>query len=413
MTAMNHAATNRRNERVATVTDSWAPLRNLMMRWWSGSTPLDVTHLAERAPDAVSGVQAAEFDTNDPLVAWLTAHGSAAQVSELMLDSDLLRSLRQEGVEMIAPLLNNGQMVGLLTLDARRSQQPYSTVDRRLLTTLADEVAPSLHVARLVEAQQRQALEHERMEQEMRLAHEIQLSLLPRTLPAIPGWHLETKYQPARAVGGDFFDLIQLDERRLGVLIGDVTGKGMPAALIMANSRSILRSIADSGAPPAQVLQRANNLLLRDITPGFFVTCLYAVIDTVTGHVVMANAGHNPPFQRIPALEEMGKIVAPLRVEKMDAVGLPLGLMGDTTYEESEGTVQPGSCVLFYSDGITEAHSPQRTLFGFDRLKALMETLDPNDCPSVLDALLGALSAFTGRQAEQEDDITLLALHRL
>lgn len=402
---------------------AWASLRAAAARWLGhASAREDAPTPSPMAPEVATMAEAV-LDSADPLVAWLAEYRSVVRLADLSIDSDLQRALESEGVEMVAPLLNNGALVGLLTLGAHKSDQQYSAGDRRLLATLTDQVAPSFHVARLVQEQRRQAIAHERLEQDLRIAHDIQLSLLPHSIPQFPGWTLETKYQPALAVGGDFFDLVQLDDHRLGVLIGDVTGKGMPAALIMATTRTILRSVADGGAPPAEVLKRANNLLLRDMTPGYFVTCLYAVIDTQSGHVTLANAGHNPPFQRTPARggaqapagqsARQGSVRMPVRVEKIDAVGLPLGLMQEVLYDEVEAVIEPGGCVLFYSDGITEAHNAKRTLFGFDRLQTLIETLDPSDCSSVLDALLASLAAFTGAQNEQEDDITLLALHRL
>ncbi len=350
------------------------------------------------------------FAPDDPLVAYLEERPWPARLARLTLGSPLLDQLRAGGVEVAAPLLNNGVLVGVLALGPRKSDQEYTSADRRLLGTLADQVAPALHVAQLVEEQQEQAVAAERIAQEMRMAHEIQLSLLPKTLPHPAGWALETKYQPARAVGGDFFDFVEIDEHRFGVLMGDVTGKGMPAALIMATTKAVLRSVADTGARPSDVLQRANNLLVRDMPPGYFVTCLYAVIDTRTGATRFANAGHNPPFLRHAG-----------RVSKLDAVGMPLGLMPDMEYDEGEVTVAPGGCVLFYSDGVTEAHNPERRMFGFDGLQALLERIstavdpaaEPDLCPTVLEGLLAAVQAFTGEQAEQEDDITLLALHRL
>lgn len=265
-------------------------------------------------------------------------------------------------------------------------------------------------------------------ETELRLARSLQLSHQPRVHPQIAGWHIDTKYQPARSVGGDFYDLIAFDDGCIGVVMGDVTGKGMTAARIMASTRSTLRTLAVQHARPSDVLANANHALLRNIPAGYFVTCIYAVLNPATGHMTLANAGHNPPFVRRPTsgqhagttpaqVTDREELAADspksVHVEMIDVVGLPLGLMEDIRYDEVDANVGPGECVLFYSDGITEAHNAERVLFGFDRLQALIATLDPTDCPSVLDALLTSLSAFTGLAGEQEDDISLLALHRL
>ena len=170
----------------------------------------------------------------------------------------------------------------------------------------------------------------------------------------------------------------------------------------MATARTILRREAETGAAPAEVLRRANTQLVRDIPPGHFVTCLYAVIDLATGETCFANAGHNPPFERRAD-----------GVHKLDAVGVPLGMMADMTYGEARATLGKGGCVLLYSDGITEAHNEQRQMFGFPRLQRLLDQYSRTACPSVLDALMAELEAFTGGRREQEDDITLLALHHL
>src|SRR5690242_7287114 len=132
----------------------------------------------------------------------------------------------------------------------------------------------------------------------MRIARLIQQTLLPKELPALPGWNVAAYYQPARAVGGDFYDFLALGDGQLGMVIGDVTDKGVPAALVMATTRSILRTAAQGETSPGHVLQQANNLLCPDIPPKMFVTCLYAILDPEPGRIRYANAGHDLPYQR-------------------------------------------------------------------------------------------------------------------
>ncbi len=378
---------------------------------------------------------------DDALFAQLRAVEGPQFLEEIEVDSPLLAQWRAEGVQVVAPLFNNGALTGVLTLGARKSEQPYTAADRRVLATLADQAAPALQVARLVEEQQLQAVERERMDQELRMARDIQLSLLPRSMPQHPDWLFETRYLPARAVGGDFFDFIELGDGRVGLLIGDVSGKGMPAALIMATTRSILRSLAKGGAAPGELLQRANNLLAEELTPGYFVTCLYAVLDLASGEMLFANAGHNPPFARDPAGVDVaartlvgadGSAQEGAVVRRLDAAGMPLGLLPNMDYREQCAVLAHGATLLFYSDGITEAHNGERTLFGFGRVQQAMAThgagfsggaagpsagaldgaLDGAAQPSTLDALLAAVNAFTGPVEFQEDDVTLIALHR-
>src|SRR5262249_19522758 len=158
--------------------------------------------------------------------------------------------------------------------------------------------------------------ERERIEQELHVARLIQQTLLPKELPALPRWQLDAYYQPAREVGGDFYDFLTFDDERLGIVIGDVTDKGVPAALVMATTRSILRSAAQTTASPGKVLEQTNNLLYPDIPAKMFVTCLYAILDPHSGHLCYANAGHDLPYRRY------GDTVCELR-----ATGMPLGLM--------------------------------------------------------------------------------------
>ena len=336
---------------------------------------------------------------NDPIIAYFVSSPGAVELDKLHLDSPAVRDLKAAGVTLVIPLVSQGELVGLLNLGPRLSQQDYSTDDRRLLDNLATQAAPALRVAQLVREQQAQARARERVDQELRVARLIQQTLLPRDLPAMPGWQLAAYYQPARAVGGDFYDFLYFEDGRLGIVIGDVTDKGVPAALVMATTRSILRSAAHSELPPGAVLERTNDLLHLDIPPKMFVTCLYAILDPATGRLIYANAGHDLPYQR------HGDTVCELR-----ATGMPLGLMPGMHYEEKETILSPGDCILFYSDGLVEAHNPEREMFSFPHLAHLVETY-ATDTP-LIEILLNELTAFAGSDWEQEDDVTLVTLQR-
>src|SRR5215210_497977 len=252
-----------------------------------------------------------------------------------------------------------------------------------------------------VTEQKREAQERERIEQELRIARLIQQTLLPRKLPELSGYHLAAYYQPAREVGGDFYDFLELDEDHLGLVGGDVTDKGVPAAIVMATTRTMLRASAQRLIPPAEVLKRANDALVADIPPNMFITCLYAILDTESGRLVYANAGHDLPYLRHYGSD----------VEELRATGMPLGLMPEMEYEEKEITLERGDSVLFYSDGLVEAHDPHHEMFGFPRLQGLVGTHRLGDS-SLIDFLLSELAHFTGEDWEQEDDITLVTLQR-
>lgn len=353
------------------------------------------------APRVASRVAPSPVDIapNDPLVAYFLSTPGAVELERLHIDSPALDALRAAGVRLAIPLVSQGELIGLLNLGPRLSQQDYSSDDKSLLNTLATQAAPAVRVAQLVREQQAQARARERIEQELRIARLIQQTLLPKELPELPGWRLAAYYQPARAVGGDFYDFIAFDDGRLGLVVGDVTDKGVPAALVMATTRSVLRTAAQGAVSPGDVLERANNLLCPDMPSKMFVTCLYAILDPRTGQLVYANAGHDLPYQR------GSDGVAELR-----ATGMPLGLMPGMRYEEKETTLCPGDSLLLYSDGLVEAHDPEREMFGFPRLMKLMGE-DIGEVP-LTEHLLNSLAHFTGPAWEQEDDVTLVTLQR-
>ncbi len=335
----------------------------------------------------------------DPLTAYFLSAPGAVEIDKLRMDSPALKALQAAGVKMAVPLVSQGELVGLLNLGPRLSEQDYSTDDRALLNELSTQAAPALRVAQLVREKRIQEIERERIEQELRVAHLIQLTLLPKEIPELPRWQISSYYQPAREVGGDFYDFLYFEDGRMGIVIGDVTDKGVPAALVMATTRSILRSTAHASISPGKVLEQANDLLHPDIPPKMFVTCLYAILDPVSGHLEYANAGHDLPHWR-----HNGKVT------ELRATGMPLGLMPEMFYEEKEVTLGAGDSVLFYSDGLVEAHNPQREMFGFPRLARLLE--EKGHGTPAIDYLLAELSVFTGKDWEQEDDVTLVTLRR-
>ncbi|HEU0027525.1 MAG TPA: SpoIIE family protein phosphatase [Ktedonobacterales bacterium] len=337
---------------------------------------------------------------DDPLVEYLVGAPEPVELKQLHLDTPAVRGLREAGVTLIIPLVSQGELMGLLNLGPRLSEQEYSRDDRRLLSDLATQAAPAVRVAQLVREQKSQERERERIEQELRIARIIQQTLLPKELPDLPGWRVDAYYQPARAVGGDFYDFITLDDGRMALVVGDVTDKGVPAALVMATTRSILRSAAQSQTSPGEVLERANDLLHPDIPPKMFVTCFYAVLDPRTGRLAYANAGHDLPYHR------RGENVVELR-----ATGMPLGLMPGMRYEERETSLAPGDSVLFYSDGLVEAHNIEREMFSFGRLMEFLGAKANGD-DSLVERVLAELAAFTGAGWEQEDDVTLVTLER-
>ena len=323
---------------------------------------------AGEATDLAVGTSAGPAETinldiaaNDPLVAYFESTSGAVDIEALELESPALDALRTAGVKLVVPLVSQGELIGLLNLGPRLSDQEYSTDDRRLLDNLAAQAAPALRVGQLVREQEDQARERERISHELEVARLIQQNFLPRELPDLPGWQVSAHYRPAREVGGDFYDLIELEDGLVGLVVGDVTDKGVPAAMVMAATRSVLRAASQRVASPAAVLELANDLLCPDMPPKMFVTCLFAVLEPSSGVLRYANAGHNLPCVRTAT----GAV-------ELRATGMPLGLMPEMTYDEKEAVLEPGESLLLYSDGLVEAHDPGGDMFGFPRLRELM-----------------------------------------
>jgi serine phosphatase RsbU (regulator of sigma subunit)/predicted ester cyclase len=249
---------------------------------------------------------------------------------------------------------------------------------------------------------EQERIARERVEQELEVARSIQQASLPKEVPEPQGWRISPYYRPAREVGGDFYDFHLLSDGRLGVVVGDATGKGVPAALVMSTTLGMLQLAARTLASPSpgEVLAQVNETLLERIPQNMFVTCFYAILEPESATLRYANAGHDPPYVR-----RSGDYAEELR-----ARGMPLGLMAGMEYEEEELSLDEGESVLFYSDGLVEAHDPQGEMFGFPRLRALVA--EHGEEGSLRDFLMEELYSFVGEGWEQEDDITLLTLRR-
>jgi serine phosphatase RsbU (regulator of sigma subunit)/ketosteroid isomerase-like protein len=248
---------------------------------------------------------------------------------------------------------------------------------------------------------EQERIERERVDQELRVARRIQQASLPNEVPELEGWQISPYYQPAREVGGDFYDFHLLSEGRLGLVVGDATGKGVPAALVMSTTCGMLQAVSQTldSSSPGEVLSRVNETLLSRIPTNMFVTCFYAILNPKRGHLVYANAGHDLPYL------QHGDEAKELR-----ARGMPLGLMPASSYEENEIVIDAGESVLFYSDGLVEAHNPEGQMFSFPRLRALVAEHTWEG--ALGEYLLEELYSFVGEGWEQEDDITLLTLRR-
>jgi predicted ester cyclase len=294
---------------------------------------------------------------------------------------------------------DRGAYLGIMAPTGQVRESTGIVIHRIVGGKIAEEWSEGSGWAQVTQARLEQELrERERIEQDLTVARSIQQASLPKEVPTLEGWQIAPYYQPAREVGGDFYDFLELPNGRLGIVVGDATGKGVPAALVMASGRSMLRALAQASNSPRDVLRRVNNALVTDIPPNMFVTCFYAVLDPESGLLRYANAGHDLPYLHHHDGE----------AKELRATGMPLGLMSSMGYEEMELVLEAGESVLFYSDGLVEAHDPKGEMFGFPRLRALLA--EHAEERALGDFLLGELYSFVGEGWEQEDDITLVTL---
>jgi serine phosphatase RsbU (regulator of sigma subunit) len=369
--------------------------------------------LTERDLDTIRELLAPDFVDHRPLPGYEDADREAyirfvAAVHAVFSDVFYVieEQMAAEGDQVISRLStggvhDRGEFMGVAPT-GKEYEMTAIVIDRIQEGKIAEEWTEGSDIADLTKQQlEKEISERERVEQELQVARRIQQASLPKKVPELEGWEISPRYRPAREVGGDFFDFHLLSEGRLGLVVGDATGKGVPAALVMATTCGMLQLAAQAleSSSPGEVLSQVNETLLARIPPNMFVTCFYAILEPESGHLLYANAGHDLPY-----LHRNGE------AEELRARGMPLGMMPGMSYEEGEVSLAEGNCVLFYSDGLVEAHNPQGEMFGFPRLRALVAKHGEEN--SLEETLLGQLYSFVREGWEQEDDITLLTLRR-
>lgn len=309
----------------------------------------------------------------------------------------LVRDRMGGGALMFLPLLAGGEVSGVLALGMGRQAAELSSRQQTILSGIANQAGIAIEEARLRRAE----VERQRLEQELAVAREIQRSLLPPVPPQAAGWSIDMAWQSARRVGGDFYDFIPLAGNRLGVVIADVSDKGVPAALFMVLARSLVRASALSHRSPAEALKRANRLLQQDNRAEMFVTVFYGVIDLGTGEMRYASAGHNPPL----LCRDTGDFV------RLESRGIVLGIMRDAAIEEQRIQLEPGDTLVLYTDGITEAIDEREEQFGEARLSETLCANRHRPLGDLRQALLDAIADFTAGQPPF-DDLTLVLVRR-
>ena len=297
------------------------------------------------------------------------------------------------------PLNIKSDFYGVLLV--QESDQAIRFRERRveIINSIAQQVALSIQNEHL----QQEMVARERLEHEVVLARQIQMTFLPDHLPEFPNWDLAATWRTAREVGGDFYDVFELPGGRLGLFIADVSDKGIPAALFMSMTRTLVRAVVRDAASPGEVMQRVNELIIPDNQQDMFVTAVYGVLSLSEGSLIYANCGHNPPFwRRCPDRH----------LEKLPRSGPALGVIPGAEYQERTLRLAPGDQLLLYTDGVTETFSPEGEPFGEARLVQALQSAGDLTAGDLLEAVERAVDEFRG-SLPATDDLTLLALRRM
>jgi sigma-B regulation protein RsbU (phosphoserine phosphatase) len=328
------------------------------------------------------------------------------------------------------PLMLKAETFGVLLVEEALGGRRFRNRRLEILNGMAQQIALAIQN----DVFQKEMVNRERLELEVQLARQIQETFIPKQLTAPQGWDLAARWRTAHQMGGDFYDVIHLPDGRLGLFIADVADKGIPAALFMALTRTLVRAAVLQTDSPAEALAQVNDLLYPDCEQGMFVTAVYGALDPKTGRFTYANAGHNPPLLvhahlsvadepgRRPPEKKSGPPELPgrvyrdpvemARVETLTRTGIALGVVERAEMTERSIDLAPGDYLVFYTDGITEAFSPEWEVFGDQRLLNALPTSQPATALEIIDVIDNAVIGFI-LDAPVADDITLIAVKRL
>ncbi len=348
-----------------------------------------------------------QFQISRSVVDRVAADGQPILTSDAQNDArfNIRQSVVFLGLRSIlcVPLKLKEKALGVIYVDNRLQAGIFTQADLDLLNAIASSAAIAIENARLYQV----AVEKGRMERELQMARKVQASLLPQEIPVHPGWEFASRWQPAREVGGDYYDFIPVKGGLMGVLIADVTDKGMPAALFMASTRSIMRATMPRAASPAEGITHANRLICAESDDGLFVTLFYIVVNPVTGEAIYVNAGHNPPI-----LYQKGKDTNPGQLARLSFTGVQLGMETNSTYKQHSFYMNPGDFLLLYTDGVTDAENPEGQDFGMQRLQDIVLRAGSKNAENILEDLQREIETFTGPTAPI-DDFTLVVVKRM
>ena len=326
------------------------------------------------------------------IVGWVAKTGESVSVADAAKDTRYLIGRTQTRSELACPIVSQGKIIGVFNLE-NDELDAYHEGHLEFLKTFASQAAAAIERARLLD----QAMEARNLERELEIARGIQASFLPMAPPAVPGLDLAGLNIPYREVGGDYFDYIRIVDNQLGLAIGDVSGKGVAAALLMAAFRASLLAEIRNHFAIRRILQKVNRLLYESTDDGKFVTAFYGVLDAKNRVFTFSNAGHNPPL----LLRAGGT------VEWLSEGGLPLGVLEEATYEERPVPLATGDVLVLYTDGVTEASNDVEEQYGTERLEALVRRHAGGSSADMVEAIRSEVDAFTGDR-HLNDDLTVV-----
>lgn len=304
---------------------------------------------------------------------------------------------------MLAPLKHAGKDLGVIAVAKRHAQGIFTEHDFDVFRSVAEQSSFAIGNAKVhMEAHEKRSLENE-----LRTAREVQRILLPQEAPNIVGYRMEGINIPARIISGDYYDFIDLGNQRWGIVIADVSGKGVAAGLLMAMCRSVLRAVSMETNSPSAALAKVNQLLFPDIREDMFISLFYLIINGADGKIIMARAGHDAPL----FFHKNDGSITLLKPGGM-AIGVDDGAVFERVTKDHEITVEQGDCILFHTDGIKEALNSDDEEYGTERMKEIFAATASLGAKSSMQAMLDSVKQFTG-EAPQMDDITLVALEKL
>lgn len=335
------------------------------------------------------------------IAGWVVEHAEGVIVNDVDSDPRFFSGADEETgfvttQLMAAPMIITDRTIGVI--EVFNKPGGFTTADLELLNTIAGSAAIALENARLYEV----AVDRGRMEKELQMARRVQTSLIPDDVPKAKDWEFAALWLPAREVSGDYYDFIPGQDGKLGLLIADVTDKGMPAALFMAFSRSILRASLHHADSPAQSITTANRLICEDSSIGMPITAFYALLNPETADITYVNAGHNPPLHY---QAKQGNLA------ELGATGMLLGAVEDTPYDEASLKIESGDFIVFYTDGVPDAINAKSEDFGEERLKEVVLKNTKSSAKALIKSLEKSITKFIG-DSPQFDDITLMVAKR-